>query len=261
LSFRQRFGLAFFDEGHHMSAPHFVRAADLFFGRRFSLTATAKRLDGLQAIYQYHLGPVIHRNLEQELIPTTFFHQLKWEFNLRDKLRVTDSSGDFNMPRIRTYLGSLDWRNNIIYHDLLTDIQGGRQILVLSHSVEHVDILAGMLENAGAITGATPQEDRMKILRESNPVMGTFQLAREGLNKPSLDTLYVLTPFSSPYDLQQAWGRIQRRFEGKQLPIVRVYEDLAIQMCRRSCSSLRSHLKDIRYPHHKLLIELEQETP
>ena len=69
MEFRLWFGLVFYDEGHHMSAPVFVRSADLFFGRRYSLTATASRTDGLEAIYQYHLGHVIHSNLEQELIP------------------------------------------------------------------------------------------------------------------------------------------------------------------------------------------------
>lgn len=263
MRFRKRFGLIFYDEGHHMSAPHFVRSADLFFGRRYSLTATATRIDGLEAIYQYHLGGVIHRNLEQELIPTTYFHRLKWEFDLRNKPFVTDSNGDFNLPRIRTYLGELDWRNQIIYRDLLSDIQEGRQILVLSHSVEHVDRIHQCFARsglrAGTITGATPQEERMGALSQCNPVIGTFQLAREGLNKPSLDTLYVTTPFSSPNDLQQAWGRIQRVYPGKQPPLVRVYEDLPFKMCRGSCSSLRSHLKKIDYPFHKREVEIPDE--
>jgi superfamily II DNA or RNA helicase len=246
---------------HHISAPCFVQSADLFFGRRFGLTATAKRLDGLEAIYQYHLGGVIHRNLEQALIPTTFFHQLKWEFNLRNKPLVTDSNGDFNFPRIRSFLGNLDWRNEIIYRDLLIDLQEGRQILVLSHSVEHVDRLKqhflGSVFRAGTITGETPQDERMGVLRDCNPVIGTFQLAREGLNKPTLDTLYITTPFSSPNDLQQAWGRIQRVYPGKRAPVVRVYEDQALSMCRKSCSSLRSHLKRINYPAQRIEIEVE----
>ena len=248
---------------HHIAAPTFVKSADLFFGKRIALTATATRIDGLEAIYQYHLGSVIHKNLEQDLIPTTYFHRLKWEFDLRNKPLVTDSNGDFNFPRIRTYLGELDWRNQIIYRDLLSDLQEGRQILVLSHSVEHVDRLQqcfwGSGHRAGTITGETPQEERMGVLRQCNPVIGTFQLAREGLNKPSLDTLYVTTPFSSPNDLQQAWGRIQRVLPGKQPSLVRVYEDLPFKMCRGSCSSLRSHLRKIDYPSHKLEVEIPNE--
>ena len=261
MHFRMWFGLVFYDEGHHMSAPVFVRSADLFFGRRYSLTATARRTDGLEAIYQYHLGSVIHSNLEQELIPNTVFHELKWEFEDRYKPLIVDSSGEVSLPRVRTFLGGLAWRNYLIYQDLRSDLEEGRNILVLSHSVDHVNRLAVLVQEeragrAGVITGATPQGDRMDILRDSNPVFGTFQLAREGLNKPSLDTLYVTTPFSNPNDLQQAWGRIQRQFAGKKTPLVRVYEDKALNCCVKSCRSLKRHLRQLDYPVSRTKVEV-----
>ena len=96
----------------------------------------------------------------------------------------------------------------------------------------------------------------MDILRDSNPVFGTFQLAREGLNKPSLDTLYVTTPFSNPNDLQQAWGRIQRQFAGKKTPLVRVYEDKALNCCVKSCRSLKRHLRQLDYPVSRTKVEV-----
>lgn len=257
MSFRKRFGLVLYDEGHHMSAPVFVQSADLFFGRRFSLTATATRTDGLEVIYQYHLGRVIHTNLTQELVPNTVFHHLKWEMPPNHRPLVVDKNNDISIPRVRTYLGRLQWRNDLIYEYLTQDLLEGRQILVLSHSVGHVERLWGYLSGAGAgmITGDTPQEERMALLRNGNPVFGTFQLAREGLNKPSLDTLYVVTPFSNSNDLQQAWGRIQRRFAGKKDPLVRVFEDAAFSCCVRSCGSLRSVLRRFDYPYEKVTWE------
>jgi superfamily II DNA or RNA helicase len=258
MRFRLRFGLVFYDEGHHMSAPVFVRSADLFFGRRYSLTATANRTDGLEAIYQYHLGHVIHSNLEQELVPESVFHELKWEFEDRNKPLIVDSNMEVSLPRVRTYLGRLDWRNQLIYNDLLFDLADGRNILVLSHSVDHVNRLAEMVgDRAGVITGATPQGDRMDILHGRNPVLGTFQLAREGLNKPSLDTLYVTTPFSNPNDLQQSWGRIQRQFDGKKTPLVRVYEDHALSCCVKSCRNLKRHLRRMDYPIRRRKVEVD----
>jgi len=256
MEFRRRFGLVFYDEGHHMSAPVFVLSADLFFGRRFSLTATASRTDGLEVIYQYHLGRVIHSNLTQELVPHSVFHLLKWEMPPKHRPLVVDRNDDISIPRVRTYLGRLEWRNNLIYEHLARDLQDGRQILVLSHSVNHVELLHGYFGGgAGMITGGTPQEERMPILRETNPIFGTFQLAREGLNKPSLDTLYVVTPFSNSNDLQQAWGRIQRRFEGKKAPLVRVFEDAAFACCIRSCGGLRAVLRRFDYPYERVTWE------
>jgi len=263
MDFRRHFGLIFYDEGHHMSAPVFVRSADLFFGRRYCLTATATRTDGLQKIYQHHLGRVIHKNLSQELIPDTYFYRLKWEFDERYKMRVVDSNGEISIPRVRTYLGELDWRNDLIYKHAVQDLREGRRLLILSHSVKHVDRLAELFRKKafgsvpGIITGDTPQEDRMRLLHNSNPVLGTFQLAREGLNKPSLDTLYITTPFSNPNDLQQSWGRIQRKDPNKKKPIVRVYEDLAFACTERSCRSLRGHLNNMGYPTHLKRIKVE----
>ena len=239
---------------HHMSAPVFVKSADLFYGRRFSLTATATRTDGLETIYQYHLGRVIHSDLEQQLIPHTFFHVLQWDMPVRDKKLVQDKFGEVNTSRVRTYLGRLDWRNGVIYQQLLLDLQAGRKILVLSHSVGHVQALYQYVSavGAGMIIGETLQGDRMGILRVCNPVIGTFQLAREGLNKPELDTLYVVTPFGNPNDLQQAWGRIQREYPNKRQPIVRVFEDMAFSYCRNSCNSLRAILRDFNYPYERV---------
>jgi superfamily II DNA or RNA helicase len=247
--FRQHFGLVFYDEGHHMSAPVFARSADLFLGRRYSLTATAQRTDGLEAIYQYHLGKVIHSNLSQALIPTTFFHKLKWALPIGDMHLIQDVSGAVNLPKLRGYLGSLDHRNQIIYRWLLKDLKEGRNILVLSHSVAHVEtLLAGGPATGKAITGATAQAQRMALLAEGNPVYGTFQLAREGLNRPNLDTLYITTPFSNANDLQQSWGRIQRLHGGKKAPIVRVFEDSDVKRCRKSCLALQRHLRALDYP-------------
>lgn len=254
MEFRRYFGLVLYDEGHHMSAPVFVKSADLFYGRRFSLTATATRTDGLETIYQYHLGRVIHSDLEQQLIPHTFFHVLQWDMPVRDKKLVQDKFGEVNTSRVRTYLGRLDWRNGVIYQQLLLDLQAGRKILVLSHSVGHVQALYQYVSavGAGMIIGETLQGDRMGILRVCNPVIGTFQLAREGLNKPELDTLYVVTPFGNPNDLQQAWGRIQREYPNKRQPIVRVFEDMAFSYCRNSCNSLRAILRDFNYPYERV---------
>jgi len=262
MQFRKHFGLIFYDEGHHMSAPVFVRSADLFFGRRYCLTATATRTDGLQAIYQHHLGRVIYRNLSQELIPKTIFYRLKWEFDERYKPRVTDSGGEVSFPRVRTYIGELDWRNELIYQHAIQDIRKGRRLLILSHSVKHVERIADKLSRSaealpGVITGNTPQEERMHILHHSNPVIGTFQLAREGLNKPTLDTLYITTPFSNPNDLQQSWGRIQRKDPNKKEPVVRVYEDLAFACTSRSCRTLRGHLNHMGYPTQIKRINVE----
>lgn len=260
MRFRTRFGVTIFDEAHHMSAPVFVQAADLFFGKRMALTATASRTDGMEAIYQYHLGRVSYRYLKQELVPQTRFHVLTWAIPDEDMKEVQDVLGDVNTSKVRGYLGQLGWRNSIIEGHLQKDIEAGRQILVLSHSVDHVKELASRFGEHNYITGGVSDgSERRRVLQESNPVFGTFQLAREALNKPKLDTLYITTPFGNPNDMQQSWGRIQRKLEGKNKTLVRVYEDVVtrqnrkptLQTCAKSCRNLRKFLKALNYPSRR----------
>jgi hypothetical protein len=106
------------------------------------------------------------------------------------------------------------------------------------------------------IIGATDQDNRMPTLSKANPLFATFQLAREGLDKKVLDTLYITTPFSNSNDLQQAWGRTQRVFDGKQPPIVRVFEDNKIPACVKACRKLRKYLKALGYPFERVKTEV-----
>jgi len=256
MEMRKRFGLVVFDEAHHMSAPYFVRAADLFYGRRLSLTATASRTDGLEAIYQYHLGRVFYSDLNQPLIPETVFYALNWVVPTEDLTLLRDKQGDTNLARVRTYLGTRQDRNEFILNLLYDDVTAGRQALVLSHSVDHLkelgDLWGTTQTGHSLVIGATDQAHRVQLLEEGNPVFGTFQLAREGLDKPALDTLYVLSPFSNSNDLQQAWGRIQRQYEGKQGPVVRYFEDINITPCSKSANTLRKYLKALGWGHRKV---------
>ena len=270
--FRRYFGVIFYDEGHHMSAPHFVKSADLFYGQRFSLTATAYRTDGLESIYQYHLGPIIYQDLSQELIPDTVFHVMSWRATKKQDQNARDVKGMVNQGKLCIMLGKLKWRNEIILRNLEEDMLEGRQVLVLSHSVEHTRILRDLIKErfdwrVGLINGPdTKPLDRIPVLLESNPVVGTFQIAREALDKETLDTLHICTPFGNPNDLQQAWGRIQRKKDGKNDPRVRVYEDVIapvevrgnarkIDTCVRQCRKLRKYLKVQEYPTRKVTEE------
>ena len=66
---RYYFGQIFWDEGHHLPAPMYLRTADLFIGRRYLLTATPVRSDGMHIISQLHTGKVVYKNLHQRLRP------------------------------------------------------------------------------------------------------------------------------------------------------------------------------------------------
>jgi hypothetical protein len=233
----------------------------------------------------HHIGDIIYQDLEQELIPQTIFHVSKWqmtELQLEGELMDVEIDGEIVTKRIggaldvsgKTHhrklcieLGKIDWRNELIVRDLQEDMEEGRHILMLTHSVEHTRILGGMIQQLFPTTGIVNGEDvdpfdRIPIIEDCNPVVATFDLAREALDKDVLDTLVICTPFGNANDLQQSYGRIQRRRPGKNEARVRVYEDRIlgpdplpgkkrkeIKMSANQCRILKTYLKALKYPY------------
>lgn len=136
--FRRYFGAFFGDEGHHGNAPLFSRCANLFYGRRYFLTATPFREDGMHVICALHIGPVLHKDLTQELKPNIVFKWTGFELNLNNPDVVADthdSTGELHLGKLSSHFGQ--WMERLHYIvDMAKTLQAqGRKILVLSNSV------------------------------------------------------------------------------------------------------------------------------
>jgi superfamily II DNA or RNA helicase len=253
LEMARYFGLVIYDEVHHLSAPLFSQTAPLFFGERHGLTATNNREDGLEVIYQYHVGEAYHCNLMQDMRPRIYFQQCPVSIDTRDPAvikEVYDKAGKLNIPKLRNYLGSLPEVNDFIAEKLRAPIAMGRKILVLSHSVGQLRNLNEMFEDAGLCTGKENPKKRLETLRTKQLSFGTLQLVREALDESTLDTLFFVTPFGSQEiadgglnTLQQGMGRIQRFREGKKTPVVVILDHIYIPKMHRMCSKMKRLLK------------------
>ena len=251
--FDRYFGAVYYDETHHLSAPVFSRTAPLFYGQRHGLTATTDRDDGLEPIYQYHIGQVYHRNLVQDLKPRIYFQHCDVKVDLQDKdvrKEVFDKKGMLNIPKLRTYVGQLPECNEFIAEKLRAPLAAGRKILALSHSVDQLRLLNEMFEDSGLCTGREKPEARIATLRVKQLTFGTLQLVAEALDEAALDTLFFLTPFGSAAvergganTLQQGMGRIQRHQEGKSTPVVIVIDHIYVPKFHRMCTRLKKQIR------------------
>jgi len=241
--FVRRWGLIIFDEAHHVSAPQFCKAADLFPGRRLALTATAKRNDGLEKIYQYHLGEVFHVDLEQDLKPTIVFLALP---GFDPPKHVNDDVS------LKTWLSRDPEFNAVIAKEVRAALKKGRTMLVLSHRIEQVMTLNELVPEGRSIFGTVKLEERDEILRSANPIFASMTLAKEGLDRPQLDTVLCATLFSNPNDFQQVVGRVQRAFSGKQDPVA-VFCVPSIDRCKKQARRLASFARKAGYTveHHR----------
>lgn len=143
---RRWFGTIIWDEAHHIAAPTFSRTADLFYGMRLGLTATADRDDGYHVIYNFHLGPVIYKNLLQELTPRIYFIWTGMGLDASDPLvqaAARDRNGELHIGKIASFLGAWPQRIDFVLNQIRDAVANDRKVLVLSKSVDAlVNLLA-----------------------------------------------------------------------------------------------------------------------
>lgn len=139
--FKRYFGGAYYDEGHHVSAPEFSKAACLIYGRRYSLTATPFRDDGQHIISELHIGPVLYKNLTPMMKPDIYFYWTGLELDVTDPQVINecfDVNGELHLSKIKSYMGR--WKNRmwLLMNQALEAVKVGRKILLLSDTVDEV---------------------------------------------------------------------------------------------------------------------------
>lgn len=142
---RRWFGLIIWDEGHHVPAPTFAASAEVFYGKRVSLTATPNRDDGLHIISQYHIGPIIYKDLKPVQKPRIFF---KWTGLEIDETRagasIRDRNGEIHGSKVSSYCAKWPERLTDILNDAAYAVHCGRKVLVLSNSEAEIANMAAM---------------------------------------------------------------------------------------------------------------------
>jgi hypothetical protein len=135
-------------------------------------------------------------------------------------------NAEVNLGRLITVLSKIGSRNDLIVHHILRALKADRRILVLSERLKHLDVLKAAVEflwdgdadklKIGRYVGGM-KDAEIEVSKTCNLLFGTVQYAKEGLDDPSLDTLFLTTPKS---DVEQAAGRILRRDEDKKPPFI-----------------------------------------
>lgn len=233
-----KFGLAIFDEAHHMGARHFFRVLSKVRPTYLlGLTATPERRDGLTELLYQGIGPVAHRDAgtDMERVHVT---RLVYTGGTQREIKVR------GMPCVPLMIGDLvkDLRRTRLIADRVRALYAdGRHTIVLSHQIAHLhDICRELLtattapaanggggaaasstralpeEAVGYYIGSTPAKQRA-LVRVRPVILATYSMAKEGLDIGRLDAEVLATPLG---DVEQAVGRIQRPCADKQAPVL-----------------------------------------
>lgn len=214
---------------------------------KYGLSATVHRADGMIAATYALLGGIAYQVPEEavkdkimtvSVLPRATHQGLSREF--------LDTDGTIIYAKLVNYLADNSRRNDLIVHDLV--VNDNHFNLILSDRLTHLKTLMNRLppdlrKQAVMIDGKMTTK-KAKALREQaieemrqgrkRYLFATYSLAKEGLDIPRLDRLYLTTPQKDYAVITQSIGRIARTFEGKVEPIAYDYVDDGIQYLVRS---------------------------
>lgn len=209
------FGFAVFDEAHHLSAEVFSQCLPKTTCKRMlGLSATLKRKDGLSKVFEWYLGKPLYQ-IKREDNDLRVIIKRYYDSDEEYSKEVTMGwTGKLIVARMINNVCNFNPRNHFIVEAIVAVLKTDpdRQVLILSERRNHLVELEIILKqynytSIGYYTGGMKQE-QLDISSTKQILLGTFQLAQEGMDVPTLNTLVLASPVSS---IEQAIGRIQRQ--------------------------------------------------
>lgn len=231
------YGLTIWDEVHRMGARWFSESMTKCRShRRLGLTATPSRRDGCMPVILYHFGPasVIAQGVDAEpcfvvTVPCKASQQMLAVRHLDNRnVMVKTASKNPNKNRAIVTIAGYAW-------------ESGRDVLILSDYIDHLDELWSMLvmaglpdEDIGMFTRQIParryrgrrklktqsrvtqnKEELQSVRDHAKIILATYGMAKEGFDCPRLSVGIEATPRA---DATQATGRIRRPYPNKPEP-------------------------------------------
>lgn len=210
---------------------------------KFGLTATLHRSDGLVRSARFALGDVLHE-IPGEVLDS---HLTKPLVRVVDTDLAPDPSymegNEVRFSKLLSYITENEERNKLIAEEI--DWNRHRSCLVLSDRILQLRNLIALLPEEtqrrcciidGSMQTTKGRKARLDALRQmrdgsKNILFATYSLAREGIDIPRLDRLFLASPKKDCAVLEQSLGRISRSFPGKKDAICYDYADRRIGIC------------------------------
>ncbi len=227
---------------------------------KYGLSATVHRADGLigcafallgDICYTVSAAVVSDRVITPQIIArTTEFLPPK---------ECLDTDGTIIFAKLITEICKDEKRNEQIVGDLMQNCK--HYNLILSDRVEHLYTLRNALpitwhkytevidsKHSQTKAGKLERENAIERMRkrESHFLFATYALAKEGLDIPCLDRLYLVTPQKDYAVITQAVGRIQRKAENKETPVCYDYVDSMLGSLFRMFRNRKTHYKKLK---------------
>ncbi|MEX2995092.1 DEAD/DEAH box helicase [[Clostridium] scindens] len=205
---------------------------------KYGLSATVHRSDGLIKSTFAILGDIQYKVPDEAVAEKTMQVEiLRRDTGIMTSRSCLDTDGTMVYSKLMEYLTGNIARCQIIAEDLVKNQNHSN--LILSDRLDHLHLLQNMLPEElkkdsamidGRMTSKKAKADRIQAIEDMKAgkkhfLFASFSLAKEGLDIPRLDRLYLTTPKKDYAVVTQSIGRIARTSEGKEQPVCYDYVD------------------------------------
>ncbi len=227
------------DEVHHIPAVSFEVPLKRFRGKYIiGLSATPKRKDGMHPIMYMQCGEIAH----EVKVKRRQIHQLRI-------IKTSFDSFQDNFAEILNEIMEDEGRNRLIVDEIAK--LKGRNILVLSERVEHLNMLYHHLDakqiSSLLLHGGLSQKIQKEALKDAQNhsiILSTSSYIGEGIDFPHLNTIIFTMPISYIGRMVQYLGRVGRR--GQECLAID-FVDESVVMLKSSFSKRMRGYKEMGY--------------
>lgn len=222
---------------------------------KYGLSATVHRSDGMIKSTFAVLGPVVYQVPDKAVADKIMKVRIcRRDTGLAINRSCLDTDGTLVYNELLSYLGESRERNELIVKDLIS--QAGHSCLVLASRLEQLRNIRNMLPEElrevsamidGSMTSKRGKAEREAAIEDMRTgrkriLFASFGLAKEGLDIPRLDRLYLVSPQKDYAVVTQSIGRIARKADGKTDAVCYDYVD-DIQFCENQFKRRKTHYR------------------
>ena len=224
---------------------------------KYGLSATVHRADGMiQATFAL-LGEIVHIVPDEAIADKVMRVGIApIATGIKIVRECLNTDGTLNYARLINYLCDSDMRNYVILERIMAEQD--KSCLILSDRLEHLDAIKGSLPPwmqpyavmiSGKMTSKKGKAEREQALEDMRVgkkkyLFATYSLAKEGLDIPCLERLFMTTPQKDYAVITQSIGRIARTYAGKVDPIAYDFVDdigYLVKSYKKRCTTYKKN--------------------
>ena len=226
-------GHVIIDECHRIPSRVFSKALlKINSNYMLGLSATPNRKDGLTKVLKFYIGDIIYsvKSNEKNIVKVDRYLLNSDDENYNKEM--VNFRGQVQMPTMVNNIANCSKRTRLIMDKVIYEVKlnDTRQFLILSDRKQHLEDMYKIAQQEGITSvgyyvGGMKKE-KLKENESCRILLGTYPMANEGLDIPSLNALVLSTPKS---DIIQSIGRICRmKHENIQPLIIDIVDQFSI---------------------------------